>query len=79
MSKLQEKPSAPQKRTPSTSQNEISPLFSMFVGHVCPPGSGSGHGYRDPIESGSNPNPDPQHYLTATYFTITNFCFYRLQ
>jgi hypothetical protein len=24
----------------------------MFVGHFCPPGSGSGYGSRDPIESG---------------------------
>ncbi len=27
----------------------------MFVGHFCPPGSG--YGSRDPIESGSNPDP----------------------
>ncbi len=30
--------------------------FSTFVGLFCPPGSGS----TDPIESGSNPDPDPQ-------------------
>jgi hypothetical protein len=28
------------------------------VGHFCPPESGSGS--TDPIESGSNPDPDPQ-------------------
>ncbi len=28
-------------------------LFSLFVGHFCPPGSGSGYGSRDPVESGS--------------------------
>ncbi len=34
-------------------------FFSTFVGHFCPPGSGS----TDPIESGSNPDPDPQPWL----------------
>ncbi len=29
-------------------------FFFTFVGHFCPPGS------TDPIESGSNPDPDPQ-------------------
>ncbi len=32
-------------------------LTFLFCGHVCPPGSGS----RDPIESGSKPDLDPQH------------------
>ncbi len=31
--------------------------FSTFVGHFCPSGSGSGS--TDPIESGSNPDPQP--------------------
>jgi hypothetical protein len=31
----------PKKRTPSTSKHENSSLFSIFVGHFCPPGSGS--------------------------------------
>jgi hypothetical protein len=45
----------------------------MFVGHFCPPGSGSGlqsgsgYGSRSPIESGANPDPnkdlDPQHWI----------------
>jgi hypothetical protein len=30
-----------QKRTSSTSKHENSLLFSIFVGHFCPPGSGS--------------------------------------
>jgi hypothetical protein len=30
-------------------------FVSTFVGHFCPPGSGS----TDPIESGSNPDTDP--------------------
>jgi hypothetical protein len=46
----------PQKRTSCTSEREIYYFISMFVGHLCPPGSGS----RDPIEYGSNPDPDPQ-------------------
>ncbi len=32
-------------------------IFSTFVGHFCPPGSGSES--TDPIESGSNPDPQP--------------------
>jgi hypothetical protein len=32
----------PQKRTSSTSKHEKSLLFSISVGHFCPPGSGSG-------------------------------------
>jgi hypothetical protein len=32
-------------------------LFSISVGHLCPPGSGS----TDLIEPGSNSDPDPQH------------------
>jgi hypothetical protein len=35
----------------------------MFVGNFCPPGSGSGYGSMDPVESGSNPDPDTQHCL----------------
>jgi hypothetical protein len=33
---------SPQKRTSSTSKDENSDLFSIFLGHFCPPGSGSG-------------------------------------
>jgi hypothetical protein len=32
---------SPQKRTSSTSKNKIYQLFSMFVGHFCPPESTS--------------------------------------
>ncbi len=41
-------------------------FFNCFLGHFLPPGSGSG--YRDPIESGSDsdtdPDLDPQHFAT---------------
>ncbi len=33
---------SPQKRTSSTSKHEFSFHFSIFVGHFCPPSSGSG-------------------------------------
>jgi hypothetical protein len=33
--------SSPQKKTSSTSKHENSLFFSIFVGHFCPPGSGS--------------------------------------
>jgi hypothetical protein len=45
----------PSKKKSSTTKNEI----SMFVGHFCHPGFG--YRSRDPIESGSNPDPDPRH------------------
>jgi hypothetical protein len=45
MSKLQEKPFSPQKRTSST-------FFLYVCRPFCPPGSGSGYGSRDLIESG---------------------------
>jgi hypothetical protein len=35
-----------QKSTSSNSRDEISSLFSFFVGHFCPPGSGSAYGMR---------------------------------
>jgi hypothetical protein len=62
-SKLQEKTSALKKKRSSTSKNEIYELLSAFVGHFCPPGSGSGsrYGSRDSVESRSN--PDPQHWV----------------
>ncbi len=58
---------SPQKRTYSTSKYENSILFSVFVGHFCPSGSGSGFSFKmwiririqptqinaDPCESGS--------------------------
>ncbi len=39
----------------STSKMKFMNFFSMFVGHFFP--LGSGYGSRDPIESGSNPDP----------------------
>jgi hypothetical protein len=44
----------PQKRTSSTSKHENSLLSSIFVGHFCPPGSGSGSATQ------INADPDPQ-------------------
>ncbi len=51
-SKLQKKPSALKGGHPTLQNMKI----YIFMGHFCPPGSGS----TDPIESGSNPDPDPQ-------------------
>jgi hypothetical protein len=59
MSKLQEKPSVLKREYPALQKMKFINFFSMFVGHFCP--SGSGYGSRDPIESGSNPDVDPQH------------------
>jgi hypothetical protein len=51
----------PQKKTPSTSKNEIYLLFSMLEGHFCPPGSGSGSRLRIRIQitiPDTDPDPD---------------------
>jgi hypothetical protein len=60
-SKLQKKPSA-LKRGHPTLQNMNFKKNSTFVGHFCPPGSGSGFRIRipnpDPL---TRLNPDPQH------------------
>ncbi len=60
----------PQKRTSSTSKHEIeiSSLFSIFVGHFFPPGSGS----TDLIESGSNPYP--KHWIIHSLSSIYTAC-----
>jgi hypothetical protein len=52
---------SPQKRTSSTSKDEILLTVFCFLDHLSPLGSGSGS--MDPIESGSDPDPDldPQH------------------
>jgi hypothetical protein len=51
-----ERPSLrPQKITFTTTRND--PYW----------GSGSGYGLRDPIESGSNSDPDPQHWCKEKY------------
>jgi hypothetical protein len=42
-----------QKRPSNTTKHDLLTFFSTFVGHFCPPGS------TDPIESGSNTDPDP--------------------
>ncbi len=51
-SKLQKKPSALKRSHPTLKNMNFSKKVT-FVGHFCPPGSGS----TDPIESGSDPNP----------------------
>ncbi len=64
-SKLQEKPLAFKIEHPALQKIKFINFFSIFMGHFCPPVSESGSGWeswsRDPIESGSNPDPDPQH------------------
>jgi hypothetical protein len=57
---------SPQKKPSSTSRHEISKLFSIFVGQICPheSGSKSGSGSTDQIESGSK-DPDPKHCQTC--------------
>ncbi len=45
-----------QKRPSNISKHELLKFLTTFVGHFCPPGSGS----TEPIEYGSNPDPDPQ-------------------
>ncbi len=44
MSKLQEKPSALKKEHPTLQTMKFLNFFSVFVGHFCPPGFGSGSG-----------------------------------
>jgi hypothetical protein len=58
--KLQKKPSALKRGHPTLQNMNFKKNLSSFVGHFCPPGSRSGS--TDPIESGSNPDmdPDPQ-------------------
>ncbi len=41
-------------------------IFFYFVGHFCTPGSGS----TDPIESGSNPNPDLKHWRYVRHIWV---------
>ncbi len=69
MVKVTEEAFSSQKRPSNTSKHEIFFIFSNFVGHFSPPGSGSGS--TDPIESGSNWDPDPQ--LCAVHNQIKEF------
>ncbi len=46
MSKLQKKPSALKRGHPKLQNMNFYQLFSTFVGHFCPPGSGSGSWFR---------------------------------
>jgi hypothetical protein len=57
-SKLLKKPSALKREHPALQNMKFLNFFSTFVGNFCPPGSGSES--TDPIESGSNSDPDPQ-------------------
>ncbi len=41
------------------------------MSHFCPPGSG--YGSRGPFQSGSNPDPDPQHCLLSFLFPVFGF------
>jgi hypothetical protein len=59
MPKLKEKPSALKKRTSSNLKHEISSLFSFFVSHFCPLGSGSGSAYGTRIHADPDPDTDP--------------------
>ncbi len=52
----------------------------MFVGYFCLDlgpdcESVSGYGSRNPIESGSNPDPDPQHWLQELKNPFVRFIF----
>jgi hypothetical protein len=51
MSKLQEKPTALRREHQALQNMEFLKFFSIFVGHFCHPGSGSGS--TDLTESGS--------------------------
>jgi hypothetical protein len=70
---------SPQKRTFSTSKHINSEpflfLWVIFALLDPDPGSKSGLGSTDLIESGSNPDPDPKHRLKTTVTTnkITKF------
>ncbi len=70
-----------QKRPSNTSKHELLSFFPTFVGHFCPPGSGSGS--TDPIESGSNQDPDSQpwyrQYHTVLYSLTPTVSLHRRQ
>jgi hypothetical protein len=69
MSKLQKKPSALKRGHPTLQNMNFYIFFSTFVGHFCPSGSVS----TGPIESGSNPDPDPKRCLNLyIYVTMSN-------
>ncbi len=58
MSKLQAKPSALKREHPGLQKMNFINFFLCLWVIFCPPGSGSGYGSRDRIESGSNLEPD---------------------
>ncbi len=56
-----------QKRTSNTSKHEFFEFFSTFVAFaLLDPDPDSESGSTDPIESGSNTDPDPQPWLSGT-------------
>jgi hypothetical protein len=61
---LQEKPSALKRQHLALQKRNFINFFSMLVGHFCPPGSG--YGSMDPIDSGSNPDPQDWIVLRCT-------------
>jgi hypothetical protein len=63
---------SPQKRTSSTSKHEIFELISIFLGHFCPLGFGSGYGSRYPIESGYGYGSTTL-FVTGTFSLVSFF------
>jgi hypothetical protein len=69
-SKLKEKLSALKRENPALQNMKFINFFIIFVGHFLPiwirfwiPNLDSASGSTDPIESGSDPDPDPKHCL----------------
>jgi hypothetical protein len=65
MSKLQEKPSALKRGHPALQNKKFLNFFLLFVDHFCPAGSGSG--FTDLIESGSETLGKAKHMKTALF------------
>jgi hypothetical protein len=72
MSKLQEKPSALKREHPALQKKKFSNFFSMFAVHFAlldpVPDTDPGN----PIESGSNPDPDLQHCYVGVFYEPQN-------
>ncbi len=62
MSMLKKKPSALEREHPGTSKNTISKFFLLLwvIFALLDPDRNFGSGSTDPIESGSESDPDPQ-------------------
>jgi hypothetical protein len=59
-------PSALKRKHPALQNIKFLKFFSTFVGHFCPPGSGS----TDLIVSESNPDPDPKLCSYVRFFFL---------